>query len=227
MKDGFTLVELSIVLVIIGLLIGGILVGQSLIDSAQMNQAIRQIQQYDIAVSNFRERFRQLPGDSSLMIPAGNNDRDIRDPVPGGDLCDGEVCEENYSFWKHLTDANVLEGSYTNNWVDEEPSEGDQPDFLDAPLIALSIPFDTAEFNPAGWFYRTSSHIAGESLVAIDVKIDDTDPTTGFVRNNNADHGPGNAFVGPTCGAVELEGGSYNCIASITIMSTNGTPLDN
>ena len=48
-KSGFTLVELSIVLVIIGLLIGGILVGQSLIESAKMNSFVRQVQQIDIA----------------------------------------------------------------------------------------------------------------------------------------------------------------------------------
>ena len=53
MKKGFTLVELSIVLVIIGLLIGGILVAQSMIHTAKIQNTVRLIQQMDTAVSNF------------------------------------------------------------------------------------------------------------------------------------------------------------------------------
>ncbi|PIR34018.1 MAG: hypothetical protein COV36_01660 [Alphaproteobacteria bacterium CG11_big_fil_rev_8_21_14_0_20_44_7] len=62
-KTGFTLVELSIVLVIIGLLIGGILVAQSLIDSAKVNKFIRDVQQYEIAAKSFKEVYRYWPGD--------------------------------------------------------------------------------------------------------------------------------------------------------------------
>ena len=79
-KSGFTLVELSIVLVIIGLLIGGILVGQSLIESAKVNKIIGEAQQYQIAIRLFKEKFKQLPGDynkgTSLGAPAnGDNNR--------------------------------------------------------------------------------------------------------------------------------------------------------
>ena len=76
-KRGFTLIELSIVLVIIGLLVGGILVGQSLIDSAKINSMIRQVQQVDIAQGVFYQKFKQLPGDSILFTPSGNVDRKI------------------------------------------------------------------------------------------------------------------------------------------------------
>lgn len=66
-KKGFTLVELSIVLVIIGLLIGGILVGQSLIESAKMQSFIRQVGQYDAAIAIFKDKFGNLPGDNNLF----------------------------------------------------------------------------------------------------------------------------------------------------------------
>ena len=71
MKKGFTLVELSIVLVIIGLLIGGVLVAQSLIDSAKIQSTIKILGQSDIAISNFKDRYRQLPGDTNLTLGAG------------------------------------------------------------------------------------------------------------------------------------------------------------
>lgn len=73
-KKGFTLVELSIALVIIGLLIGRILVGQSLIDSARVSNEVRKISQWSIAVVLFEDKFKQYPGYSNYFEPKGNND---------------------------------------------------------------------------------------------------------------------------------------------------------
>lgn len=64
---GFTLVELSIVLVIIGLLIGGILVAQSLIGTAKVAATVSQLQQFDAGVMSFKEKYRNLPGDSPIF----------------------------------------------------------------------------------------------------------------------------------------------------------------
>ena len=69
---GFTLVELSIVLVIIGLLIGGILVGQSLIGSSKTIALVRQIQQIEAAAATFKSKYKYLPGDA----PAYGGDGD-------------------------------------------------------------------------------------------------------------------------------------------------------
>ena len=63
MKRGFTLVELSIVLVIVGLLIGGVLVAQSMISTAQIHSTIKEVGQYQIAVRLYQEKFNALPGD--------------------------------------------------------------------------------------------------------------------------------------------------------------------
>ncbi len=67
MKRGFTLVELAIVLVIIGLLIGGILAAQSMINAAKIQTFVRQVQQFDVAVSNFKTKYKGLPGDTTIM----------------------------------------------------------------------------------------------------------------------------------------------------------------
>src|ERR1017187_1843861 len=63
LKAGFTLVEMSIVLVIIGLVIGGVLVGQDLISAASVLAQISQIEKYQTAVNTFKLKFNALPGD--------------------------------------------------------------------------------------------------------------------------------------------------------------------
>ena len=62
-QSGFTLIELSIVLVIIGLLVGGVLEGQDLIKAAQIRSTISQFEQFDAAVNTFRTKYNNLPGD--------------------------------------------------------------------------------------------------------------------------------------------------------------------
>jgi len=60
---GFTLIELSVVLVIIGLIAGSILLGQSLIHQAQVRAVITQEVQLQTAAATFREKYQSLPGD--------------------------------------------------------------------------------------------------------------------------------------------------------------------
>src|ERR1700688_3889289 len=65
-SSGFTLIELSIVLVIIGLIVGGILVGQDLIKAAEVRAQISQIEKYNQAVNTFRAKFNAIPGDMAV-----------------------------------------------------------------------------------------------------------------------------------------------------------------
>ena len=62
-QRGFTLIEIAIVLVVIGLLIGGVLTARSMIDSAKISKQIQQLQQFDIATQNFKSNFMKLPGE--------------------------------------------------------------------------------------------------------------------------------------------------------------------
>ena len=107
MRRGFTLVELSIVLVIIGLLTGGILAAQSLIESVKITRQVSDLQQYNIVIRNFEEKFRQLPGDSILFQPPGNNDGQFNS-------LGLQLTTESAAFWKHLSDSNMLQEEYTN-----------------------------------------------------------------------------------------------------------------
>lgn len=62
-KKGFTLVEIAIVLVVVGLMVGGILVAQSMIESAKIHAQIKQLQQLDVLTRNFATKYQQIPGD--------------------------------------------------------------------------------------------------------------------------------------------------------------------
>ena len=98
-KGGFTLVELSIVLVIIGLLIGGILVAQSMITTAKINATVRQIGQFDVMVTNFKESYHYLPGDAPAF--GGNGDGIISCGTFCGIAVTVFVCEIA-NFWSAL-----------------------------------------------------------------------------------------------------------------------------
>ena len=100
-SQGFTLVELSIVLVVIGLLIGGILVAQSMISTSKIVAVAAQIQQFDAGVMSFKTKYNYLPGDAPGF--GGNGDGAISfDPFNN----DHQVCFfgcEIGNFWNNIS----------------------------------------------------------------------------------------------------------------------------
>jgi prepilin-type N-terminal cleavage/methylation domain-containing protein len=112
-RSAFSLVELSIVLVILGLLVGGVLSGQSLIRSAELRSITSEYQRYAAATGTFRDKYFALPGDmsnaSSFWGGAGNGDGNgqINNTATAG-------TNEISTFWMHLSSAAMIEGSYTN-----------------------------------------------------------------------------------------------------------------
>ena len=70
LHHGFTLIELSIGLVIIGLLIGGVLFGRDLIEGAAIRKQMSNLAQLDSGVNAFKMKFASLPGDMSMSKAA-------------------------------------------------------------------------------------------------------------------------------------------------------------
>lgn len=110
MRKGFTLVELSIVLVVIGLLIGGILAANSMLSTAKINKFVGQIQHFDIALRNFQNKYKQLPGDGNRLPGVngyfGNNNGILEDYRSvyawGGYYGHSGGGSEIDTFWKQL-----------------------------------------------------------------------------------------------------------------------------
>lgn len=136
MIRGFSLVELSIVLVILGLLTGGILAGQSLIRAAEMRGVTSEINRYINATYTFRDKYGALPGDMPNATRfwgthAGSATTTGYDATCAGQTTAGTgtvTCNgtgdgnvgvtgsqeyERFRYWQHLANAGLIEGSYS------------------------------------------------------------------------------------------------------------------
>ncbi len=71
-QKGFTLIEIAIVLVIIGLLIGGVLKGQSMIQNAKVKRLVNDVDGLKAAALTFQDRYGMLPGDENGAGPTGD-----------------------------------------------------------------------------------------------------------------------------------------------------------
>ncbi len=128
-EEGFTLVELSIVLVIIGLIIGGVLAGQDMIKAAEIRSQVSQLQGYDTAANTFKDKYRYLPGDILGSGAAATNTAvqvglTTRTGADGNGDGDGtlEGCSagagglllgcETVLFWQDLNTMGLVDGSY-------------------------------------------------------------------------------------------------------------------
>ncbi len=138
-STGFSLVELSIVLVILGLLVGGILAGQSLIRASELRSIPEEQAKIATAMHGFRDKYFALPGDMANAISFwgavntgganGNCAAPATDRGTGTQTCNGDgnglimalsdtsysaaINYERFRLYQHLANAGLIEGSYS------------------------------------------------------------------------------------------------------------------
>jgi prepilin-type N-terminal cleavage/methylation domain-containing protein len=106
-QRGFTLVEIAIVLVIIGLLIGGVLRGQELLNSARVNSIASQQSAISTAYYGFIDRYRTMPGD--LTAPQALLINNLTAPVAAANQADGVVpIADSAAFFNNLSQAGFI-----------------------------------------------------------------------------------------------------------------------
>jgi prepilin-type N-terminal cleavage/methylation domain-containing protein len=117
-ERGFTLVEIAIVLVIIGLLLGGILKGQEMITQAKIKNVIADMSGVSAAMYGYQDRYKALPGDDNKAGTASGRWGAAAGNGNGDGIVNGkwtEAAKESRYYWDHLRRAGFISGSGDEN----------------------------------------------------------------------------------------------------------------
>lgn len=227
-ERGFTLIELSIVLVIIGLLIGGVLQGQEMINNTRLKTTVAQFDGLTAAVQTFQDKYRELPGDAPLAVQTvigsgvlGNGNGGIANN--GAASFDRNLTQgvaEAPTALDHLISANLLTGAVAdgantvyaarlNNTFLDLLTVNDFTDAtgaLVAPRLAVRVRSDNGAGVPAGGLTPVDAF-------SIDARYDDGVSNTGrFQSQGGATCAAGAAGLG-----AYVAGTAQTCISGMLI----------
>lgn len=214
-QQGFTLVEIAVVLVIIGLLIGGVLKGTELIDNSKVKKAVSQINGISAAYNAYQDRYNRIPGDDgnaatlqarggvwATITQGGNNNGAIRADL--GNTWNGG--NEHDNFWQHLRAAGFITGDASLQGVNSLPRNSY------GGLMGITVPATGGGLNG---LKVCMSQIPGKAAQAIDTQLDNGLGATGQVR---AILGAAGTNTNPTNAALAVpydEGDVYTICAQI------------
>ncbi len=190
-QSGFTLVEIAIVLVIIGLLLGGILKGQELINSARVRNLADMNAGIQAAYFGFIDRYRRVPGDWAsapataaigVAITGGGNSNGRLDNVAGANVYD-----EANAMWEQLSKAGFIQGAYAGTAA-TEPSTTNNLAPLNAfnNVVAIGRTPDYMGTAPVRLQLILGRGVPVNIQLELDTKLDDGIPITGVLRSSLA-----------------------------------------
>lgn len=214
MKHAFSLVELSIVLVILGLLTGGILAGQSLIRAAELRSVTTDLARYRTAIFSFRDRYFGLPGDitNATKFWGADTSTGCGTPVAGDRVAKQATCDgdgngsytgsiEIFRAWQQLANAGLIEGSYTG--VRGTGSSTDSDPKINVPATRIGnggVSLLVGPGNPWNFFHAqgnmmevgtcgiydcNAALLASQEAWNLDTKLDDGKPGLGQINAMN------------------------------------------
>lgn len=185
-QSGFTLVEIAIVLVIIGLLLGGILKGQELINSAKVKSLANDFRTIPTYIYAYQDKFKSLPGDDNrvaahLGVPPATQATtggSVGNGVIEGNWYSSTATDESYLFWQHTRLSNLAPG----------PTAPADPNYWPANAMGGVIGINSAQAATAqitgmtGTYQICSTGILGKFVKQLDIQMDDGDTATGSMR---------------------------------------------
>ena len=190
-QQGFTLIEIAIVLVIIGLLLGGVLKGQELINAARVRNIAAQLDGVKIAYLGFQDRYRTYPGDmptatAATQIPGTASVGCVTAPTCGNGVIDPN---ENILVWYHLSRSGFISGSYTGTTdtgaVAQTTAAANSPSNPYGGFLMLGADNDFGEVNATTntvLNIKTGGIMPVTVIAELDRKLDDGLPGTGSFR---------------------------------------------
>ncbi len=204
-QSGFTLVEIAIVLVIVGLILGGVLKGQEMISNAKVRNVIDQTTAIQTAVYAFQDRYRALPGDFST---ASTSLQGVSGGANSGNGDGNGFINSNNDrglFWLHLAAAGFITGNFDGQATGNNLNCPQTRCARNAFGGAMMFSYGSGASGNAGNAHelRIGRSIPVNVLSEIDRKIDDGAPESGSFQT---DQGVGIN----NCRIAGANGGSYN-----------------
>lgn len=195
-ERGFTLIELSIVLVIIGLLVGGVLQGQEMINNTRLKTTVAQTDAIQAAVQTFQDKFSQLPGDfnrpallgNGLAAANGGDGDGLIDSTSGTATAGAALTTyvaaaagEQLLVWDHLEAAGLMQGiTGTTIGARAFPTKIDGGTFDVASFDVGGLQSVGIRMRRAGT--NSSGILRPQDAFSLDMKYDDGAPNTGRWR---------------------------------------------
>lgn len=181
-QTGFTLIEVAIVLVIIGLLLGGVLKGQELIEQAKIKNVINDINGTTAAFYSYQDRFNALPGDDfraaarwpAGALGAGAATAGNGDGIVAGTFESTAVGAEVRLFWQHLRLAGFAKGSLATGPVSQTQPQNKFGGQLGVQTTAMGL----------SGLLICESNLPAKTAEAVDSQLDDGGGFTGALVAN-------------------------------------------